>query len=400
VTASPKRWLILTLYSLVGIFNFAMWLTYASLPSATSATFTRAAAWMINLLSVIVGFGYLVGAVPAGGVLGGRGGLRRGVVWACAINSVSGVLRWAGGRLASFWLVLGGQLLVGIAQPFFMAAPAQLSMEWFPQNERGLATSIAILSQVLGQAIIFLVGPAVGRLPELVLAQGVATLLLSALVLLAFSEPPNEGETQAIAEPAATAPPGGGSLLRDRNFLTLAVASGTIIGTFWTFCTVIGSLLLPLAYTEAQIGAVGFAFIGAGAAGLLCAGPLIDRTRAYSALMRLCVWSAAFFSLLLVRVARASNFVPLLLVCSALGFWLTAIQAVALETAAEITYPVSESTSSGLIFGAAVAVYVVLPFLVEAALGVGTRTILGAQTALFTAMGLMLQLGFKPTYKR
>ena len=37
---------------------------------------------MADLLSVIVGFGYLVGALPAGHVLAGEGGLRRGMLWA------------------------------------------------------------------------------------------------------------------------------------------------------------------------------------------------------------------------------------------------------------------------------------------------------------------------------
>ena len=372
-TCTPYRWAMLGIYSFVGVLNFGMWLTYATLPTATDLAFHGMRAWMANLLSVIVGFGYLVGAVPAAKVLAREeGGLRRGMVWASLIALVSGGLRWLGGGLRSFWLVLLGQLLVGIAQPFFMAAPAQLSMEWFPAREHGLATSIAILSQVLGQAAIFLLGPAVASLPTLVVGQAVASAVMLALVWLFFSDapaatPPLDKSVVSLGKgvlvptkfsDAPQAPPdvpdAPSSLLRTRDFTVLTVASGTLIGAFWTFCTVVGHLLLPLGFSETQIGYIGFSFIGSGMAGLLCVGPLMDKTKAYRGLMLACAWASALTSLALLRVTSVAFFVPLLLVCGVLGFWLTAIQSVAVETAAEITYPVSESSSTGIIFGVAV----------------------------------------------
>ena len=119
-----------------------------------------------------------------------------------------------------------------------------------------------------------------------------------------------------------------------------------------------------------------FVFIGSGMAGLLSAGPAMDATRRYATLMRVCVWAAAASALALVPVMAASNLLPLLLVCGTLGFVLTAVQAVALETAAQISYPVGESTSSGIVFGLAVAVYCCLPFLVDR---VALRTVLSCQ---------------------
>ncbi len=396
--ARKRRWLILGLYSAVSILNFGMWLTYATLPTATSASFAGYQLWYGHALGIIVGFGYLVGAVPAGKVLAGAGGgLRSGMLWASAINVLSAVLRWAGGASRSFWLALTGQALVGIAQPFFMAAPVQVSTEWFPKREQGVATSVAIMSQVLGQAAIFLVGPAVGALEPLILAQGVGSVALMLLVwrmfiqsdyrtdgceIQSYDDGPDEGD----AAPSAS-----------RQFGLLTVASGACIGAFWTFCTIIGQLLLPLGYTEAQIGYVGFSFIASGMAGLLCAGPVMDATRAYRKLMLACVWAASVSGLALIGVASAANFIPLIGVCSVLGFWLTAIQAVALETAAEITYPMEESTSSGVIFAVAVGVYCVLPFLVMKA---GLRTVLWGQFGLFAATSLLLTKFFRPRYVR
>ena len=363
---------------------------------------------MGNLLSVIVGFGYLAGALPAGLVLrNAQGGLRRGMLWASCLNLISGALRCVGGGLRSFWCVFLGQLLVGVAQPFFMAAPAQLSAEWFPAREHGQATSIAILSQVLGQAVIFLIGPSVGSLTLLVSGQAVASAALLLLIWFLFGESP----LPTVTGPTAVTSGGAADmnmnknadvdakpsipLMLNRDFGVLSLVSAVCIGAFWTLCTIIGHVLMPLGYSEEAIGVLGFSFIGFGMAGLLVAGPLMDRTKAFRSLMLACVWAASLSSVALMKAAVPSNFPPLLAACSVLGFWLTAIQAVALETATEISFPTPESTSSGVIFGAAVGVYCALPFL---ALRLTPRAVLSAQCALFTAMALLLSVCFRPEF--
>lgn len=415
-----RRWLILTLYSLVGVLNFGMWLTFATLPMETTSAFEDVQPWMASLLSVVVGFGYLLGAVPAGRVLTATTGLRSAMLWASWINLSGSLLRCLGGVLRSFWAVFSGQLLVGIAQPFFMAAPAQLSKEWFPSREHGLATSIGILSQVLGQALIFLIGPAVASLPVLLASQLVASaLLLCAIWWLFLSshspprelpptapdsstrEAPNEGLLVARALPCWHRLPCSHRLLHSRSFGVLAFTSAVLIGTFWTLSTELEHLLLPLGYTEQEIGYIGFTFIGSGMLGLLCAGPALDRTHAYQSLTNACAVGASLSGLALVAVAAPSNFGPLMLVCALLGFWLTAIQAVALETAAEITFPLAESASSGLIFGAAVGVYCTLPFVIDALLDrVGVVAILWAHFAVLAASSVVLAICFRPTYVR
>lgn len=224
--------------------------------------------------------------------------------------------------------------------------------------------------------------------------QGWISFGMLVLVWRLFGESPM-ADSCAIPEEPVELPEG--DLIANRDFAVLTVSSGVCIGTFWTFCTVIGQLLLPLGYTEAQIGYLGFAFIASGVAGLLCAGPLMDKTKAFRELMLACAWAASVFSLLLLKVMVAANFLPLLLVCSALGFWLTAIQSVALETATEISYPAPEATSSGIILGAAVGIYCLFPFLV---LRASARTVLLGQSALFSATSLLLTTAFRPVYRR
>ena len=341
-----RRWYILALYSLVGVLNFGMWLTYATLPLATDLAFNGAKPWMGHLLSIIVGFGYLVGALPAGHVLASDedgAGVRRGLLWASWIALVGGGLRWLGGDMRVFWVALTGQLLVGIAQPFFMAAPAQLSMEWFPPREHALATSIAIMSQVLGQAIIFLAGPAVGSLRGLIVGQALAAAALLGAVWRFFTISPmvtavrdacfisydGDGDDGGGDGPNALAyePLTSRELLLSRNFVVLALVAGLGIGMFWTCCTVIGQLLMPLAFSEAQMGLISFAFIGSGVLSLLIAGPILDRFKHYKAFMLTCCAAATASSACLVTATAARRFSPIIAICATLGFWLTAMRA-------------------------------------------------------------------------
>lgn len=434
---SWRRWLMLGIYGLTAILNFAMWLTYACVSEAEIA-FDHSSLYLVNLLGVVCGFGYLVGAPPAGLVLRSKGGLRTGMLWAAAFNAVAGILRWLGGRLHLYWLALGGQLAVGLSQPFFMSAPAQLAMECFPPRERATATSLGILSQVAGQALIFVVAALAPSLQVLVQAQAACGLGLLVLTAGSFrptalarmssatssaaavsstacasactlsverpapeaAEPPphRQAPTLLLASPS---PAGPERLIRDGPFVSLAACSAVCIGTYWTFTLVVGELLWPLGYGAEEVGGIGFVFLVAGAIGLLVVGPLMTRTHAYRTLMLGCVWTSAAASLALALVTAPGHFWPVAAVCAVLGFCLTAIQAVALEAAVEVTHPIAEAVSGGIILAIAVAIYCSLPFVVSAVLVEhGVQPILWGQCALLAIVSVLLTLTFRPTYRR
>ena len=55
----------------------------------------------------------------------------------------------------SFYWILGGQVLGGLASPFMLNAAAKLGATWFPPSERVLATSIGAVFLQVGNAIAF-----------------------------------------------------------------------------------------------------------------------------------------------------------------------------------------------------------------------------------------------------
>ena len=99
----------------------------------------------------------------------GRLGLRRTVVFGAFCNMIGNLVKSGGlppfltvtsllhGLYGTYALYLGF-FLVGFAQPLFQCTPALLSASWFPEEERTLATSIALNANQLGVGLAFIVG--------------------------------------------------------------------------------------------------------------------------------------------------------------------------------------------------------------------------------------------------
>ena len=127
----------------------------------------------------------------------------------------------------------------------------------------------------------------------------------------------------------------------------------------------------------------------------------MTRTHAYRTILLGCAWASSIASSVLAVVTVSQNFWPVTTACAVLGFCMTAIQAVALETAVEVTYPVSEGVSGGVILGIAVAVYCTQPFIASSLLAEhGVPTVLWGQCALLALASAVLTFTFWPTYKR
>lgn len=58
-----------------------------------------------------------------------------------------------GGGGWGFGVVVAGQVMVGLAQPFVLSAPVRFSEVWFEEGERIAATAIASLANPLGGAV-------------------------------------------------------------------------------------------------------------------------------------------------------------------------------------------------------------------------------------------------------
>lgn len=153
-----RRWYILLVYGLMAMTQCAVWNTF----SPISAVGERVFGWDTAGLSLLTNWGpisYVVGTFAFSWILDEKG-LRP----ACLL---SGFLVAAGTGLRCITskssvatpLIHFGQFLNGLAGPVAMGAPPALSSEWFPPEQRTTATAIATVTNTLGLAVSFLLGP-------------------------------------------------------------------------------------------------------------------------------------------------------------------------------------------------------------------------------------------------
>ncbi|KAL7464042.1 hypothetical protein ACHAXS_004389 [Conticribra weissflogii] len=95
----------------------------------------------------------------------GRLGLRRTVVFGALLLMVGSIIKSGGSPLmgqslgdGDGWRVYLGFFLVGLSQPLYQCTPALLSASWFPENERTMATGVALNSNQLGIGFAFVFG--------------------------------------------------------------------------------------------------------------------------------------------------------------------------------------------------------------------------------------------------
>ena len=449
------RFVVLAIFSLANASNAFLWICFSPIFQYATERF-QVSNTAVNMLSLVFLFAYLPASIMTVYVVE-RYGLRTGLVMGTAMNAVCCWIRYvatfvpaAGG--GSYALLLVGQVIGAIAQPFFTNLPARVSAEWFPASQRDGATVVASMSNpvgnALGSVIPALVVAAAGDIPSLLLGQAVACTVLALISYVGIpAKPPSPPSAsaahrqaerqrmealhhsasghatteQASATPTrktsaaaageallndapvdtpqplygsgnggvaviqhgedvsgsgghATTAAGGAhaalhamkedlvTLLRNRNFLCLATGFGVGLGVFNALLTLLAQLLQPCGYGDQTAGNAGAALLGAGLLGAGIAGVVLEKTRLYVPVLRLGIVAALACTVFMLGSLRRDAEDALTASFALLGFFLIPLLPVALENAAECTYPIPEDTSSALLMTIGQVVGIILIF--------------------------------------
>ena len=148
----PKRFLVLALFGAMSMANAIAWIAFAPIQSLTEE-FYGINVTQVNLMTLVysvsyipmtplVSWVYLRYSLRTGILLGG--GLTAVGAW-IRVASVNGLGSDAGASYGAFYWLLLGQIVAGVAQPFFNNATSRLSATWFSARSRGIATTIAAM---------------------------------------------------------------------------------------------------------------------------------------------------------------------------------------------------------------------------------------------------------------
>jgi FLVCR family MFS transporter 7 len=248
-----------------------------------------------------------------------------------------------------------GQAIAAIAYPFIMFLPTKVAAAWFPDNQRGMATTIGLMSNPLGVLIANVISPQLVRHPDDVLLLNVLIAVPSILVLIVAlfaitRSEPKLPPTVSASQKQSGFVEGIKTCFTSKEYLILLLVMGGGIGLFNCLYTVMQQLLCPSGYDNTFSGIAAALMIVGGICGAAASGVFVDRTKRYEETMKVCMGLAVVFGIVFLQLTLHRELgAVILFTCFGFGILGLATYPVGLEMAAECTFPVSETTSTGLI---------------------------------------------------
>eukprot|EP00095_Tigriopus_kingsejongensis_P011237 maker-scaffold414_size178625-snap-gene-0.29 protein:Tk11237 transcript:maker-scaffold414_size178625-snap-gene-0.29-mRNA-1 annotation:"mfs-type transporter" len=375
---SPLRWLILALFVLYSTSNAFQWTQLVIITNILEKYYqvgTLAVSWT----SIIYMVTYIPLIFPASWFL-----QKKGLRWSVILGSLGTCLgSWikvlATGR-EQFVILFTGQTIVAISQIFILGIPAQLAATWFPANQVSSACAIGVFGNQLGVALgfvapvllvknqaldtnVFMIGEDLFRM---FLGVAIFTTILLVTIIIVFKDAPLSPPSRAqelLWNQRGNVRDGAcllveqddykGSIKRlmtNVNYVLLLVTYGLNVGVFYAISTLLNSvILIHFEGAEEDAGKIGLIIVIFGMMGSMLCGIILDKTHAYKMTTLLVYLFSCLGMVAYTFTFRFGHIQVVYITASLLGFFMTGYLPLGFEFAAEITYPESEGTSSGLL---------------------------------------------------
>jgi len=371
------RFLVLASFCIVNAGNAIMWIGFAPINSLTQ-TYFNINSEKVNALSICFLALYFPGTILSMWIFN-QYSLRTGLLTGAVMTAIAGWIRFAStygdtSSTAAYGGVLFGQCVAGLAQPFFTNIPAKVSSRWFPLKERDLATTVGAMFNPIGIAIGTIVASSfVTRAPTLEVTGMSDWMLCQACVstvgaLIAFflfrDHPPsppsasqestvhvalNEKSPKRFREVLSDSGAQVMACLKQRDFVWLLCAFGIGLGIFNALTTVVEQITVPICATTDDASLFGGLLIGIGLIGAGVFGFILDRTHKYRLALRIGFGGGMTFIIIFTLVLRYGAIDAIAAMFALAGFFVLPMLPTSFSAAAEVTYPVPEDVSSGIL---------------------------------------------------
>lgn len=342
---SRYRWVILAVFMAVIIVNQLLWITFAPI-TIDAVKYYGVSDLSIGLLSMVFMIVFIFVSIPASIVID-KFGFRTAVGIGAGLTAIFGFLR---GLLAhDYTLVLASQVGIAIGQPFILNAITKVASRWFPVGERATATGLASLAMYVGILAGIVITPFLlinQGMERMLLTYGILSVAAGILFILLAREHPAGRAAQNEVEAGTMAFGGIRQSLRNKNFLLLLLIFFIGLGIFNSVTTWIEDILRPRGFSITQAGITGGMMILGGIIGAVILPVISDKK---GKRVPFVVFALAASSLGLIGITYFTSYFFLLTSSFVLGFFLLSAAPIGFQYGAEITNPVPESTSNGLL---------------------------------------------------
>ncbi|CAG8482046.1 11015_t:CDS:2 [Ambispora leptoticha] len=351
----PERWYGLAMIALLNMSIIFCCFSFAPIAN-TSASYFDVSLTAINMLPMEYMLVYLV-MPPFSNAILDKYGVKFGLLIAATLNAFGAIIRYFSicqtARQTKFLLVLIGQSISAIANPFVQITPTKYVMMWFGEKERTTATMIASIANPVAGALSYFIIPQIGddttRVPYVLLATAVFASIL-VLPTLLMKERPRTPPTYSAVTPSEKMLPGIKKLVNNKNFWILLGSFATINGFRSALLGLLSVIFVSYGYSEIEAGKIGTIMIISGIAGAISLSLLVDKYHVHRFVLKICapIIGLLFFSL--VFIVREDNLYFIESVCAIIGFLQLSLIPIFLELAVECSYPISANTSAALLY--------------------------------------------------
>lgn len=326
------------------------WLTFSSI-STTTADYFQVSESAINWLSTGYLFAFCVASPFVIWVLN-KGGPKPAIITTASFLLVGNWLRYAGTKANGgiFGLVMFGQILIGLAQPFCLCAPTRYSDLWFSDKGRTSATAVASLANPLGAAIGQLVGSEWATkpsdIPNMVLYISIISSVASIPSFFIPAAPPTPPSASS-AIPRTPLREATRQLLGTLEFWLILVPFAVYVGFFNSVSSLLNQILSPYGASETDAGIAGAILIVVGLVTAAIMSPITDKYKHYLGSIRVLVpIVVASYIGLIFAPSSSAGIAPSYVVMALMGASSFALLPIVLEYLVEITYPFSPEIGS------------------------------------------------------
>ncbi|XP_024086178.1 uncharacterized MFS-type transporter C09D4.1-like isoform X2 [Cimex lectularius] len=363
-----KRWIMLFLFVATSTFNAIHWLQY-SIIANIAMKYYEVSALAVNWSSMIYMVIYVPLVFPATFVLEKKG-LRFSLILGLTIMCCGAWLKLVTLNRNMFVVAFVAQGIVGGAQIFILSVPARLASIWFDAKEVSTACALGVFGNQLGVALGFVIPPEVVHdsndmdairegFKWLYIGFAVPPTVLLFLVILFFEAapkfPPSLAQVNIRENIAArtNSDVNGNSyiqLVKNKDFILLLFSYGVNVGVFYAYSTLLNQLYLSH-YPKGEVtaGYIGLVMIIGGMIGSVVWGIFLDRTHKFK-LTTIVVYCFAYLGMMAFTFSLFyEQNIAIFVSSGILGFFMNGYLTVAYEFTSELTYPVPESTSTGVL---------------------------------------------------
>jgi MFS family permease len=355
------RWIVLAVFVFINITIQILWITFASI-TLPASEYYQVGDLQIGLLAMIFMLVYIPLSLPVSWMID-TWGFYRTVSLGAILMSIFGLLRGVFGE--NYTAVLLCTIGIAISQPFMMNAWTKVAARWFPIQERATAVGLAAVGNFLGTGIGLALTPVlIERYPiptVLLIYGGVAAISTGLFIGLAREAPPTPPCPPELEERALMLD-GLRILVKSSPFWILMAVFLIANSVFNGLSTGIESIVRPRGFSPAQAGVLGGLLLLGAIAGAFILPTLSDKRRRRKPYLLLGVLGSIPW---LLGIILGQAYGVLLVSAFAFGFLLVGIAPIGYQYAAELTYPVPEGTSNGMLTMAG-QVSVVFIFAMEA----------------------------------